>query len=103
MRCYLHIPPPPSSFSPTITFFTRHSKASSLFRISGAMVEGEDDTEKQLCIICLSDLQDKTVLPQCLHLFCFECILRWTELKRKVRAPSDNLQPNGRTIRSRVS
>ncbi|KAN0064097.1 hypothetical protein ACQY0O_003261 [Thecaphora frezii] len=36
------------------------------------------------CLICLGSIQDRTVLPACQHsCFCFECIVRWAELKRR--------------------
>lgn len=50
----------------------------------GADADDADDSSHDLCLICLrSDIQDRSVLPTCLHsLFCFECILQWSEIKR---------------------
>ncbi|CAO1626129.1 unnamed protein product [Sympodiomycopsis kandeliae] len=46
--------------------------------------QDNDSDEPDLCLICLrSDIQDRSILPNCLHsLFCFECILQWSEQKR---------------------
>lgn len=36
------------------------------------------------CLICLGDIQDRSVLPACQHsLFCFGCILRWIGIHRR--------------------
>lgn len=47
-------------------------------------VASEDDDEPW-CLICLSTpIVDRTVLPTCSHSqFCFQCILRWADVKRK--------------------
>lgn len=44
----------------------------------------DNDSEPDICLICLrSDIQDRSILPACLHsLFCFECILQWAQVKR---------------------
>lgn len=40
--------------------------------------EAEEEEEEPTCLICLSTIQDRTLLPQCAHsLFCFDCILEW--------------------------
>ncbi len=47
----------------------------------------DPDLEAELeasCIICLSYLDDRTVLPVCRHAqFCFTCLLSWAQIKRK--------------------
>ncbi|KAN0062956.1 hypothetical protein ACQY0O_004778 [Thecaphora frezii] len=44
----------------------------------------DDDVASASCLICLGSIQDRTVLPACQHsCFCFECIIRWAELKRR--------------------
>lgn len=38
----------------------------------------EEEEEEDTCLICLSSIQDRTLLPICSHsLFCFDCILEW--------------------------
>lgn len=48
-------------------------------------VQCDDKTiSTDACLICLGDIQDRTVLPACQHsLFCFECILRWIAIHRR--------------------
>ncbi|EJD42661.1 hypothetical protein AURDEDRAFT_168186 [Auricularia subglabra TFB-10046 SS5] len=42
------------------------------------------DEDKEHCIICLQDIADRTILPNCAHeKFCFECVVVWTEQSRK--------------------
>ncbi|EPQ27296.1 uncharacterized protein PFL1_05219 [Pseudozyma flocculosa PF-1] len=46
--------------------------------------DNDDDDDGPTCLICLGPIEDLTVLPLCQHsCFCFECIVRWAELKRK--------------------
>ena len=42
----------------------------------------EIDNSDELCPICLECIDDKTLLNQCLHPFCHECILRWSLVSR---------------------
>lgn len=37
--------------------------------------------DKQACPICLHHCVDPTILDNCKHIFCFECITEWTRLK----------------------
>ncbi|KAH6896443.1 hypothetical protein BKA70DRAFT_755062 [Coprinopsis sp. MPI-PUGE-AT-0042] len=53
--------------------------------------EGEDENGEN-CSICLSNLEDRTVIPSCSHEFCFECLVVWTGQSR--RCPLCN-QPIG--------
>ncbi|KAJ3506792.1 hypothetical protein NMY22_g17134 [Coprinellus aureogranulatus] len=41
---------------------------------------GEDlgESEEDNCSICLHHVDDRTVIPNCSHDFCFECLLVWT-------------------------
>ncbi|KAL5480567.1 hypothetical protein ACEPAI_1837 [Sanghuangporus weigelae] len=56
-----------------------------------ATIEAGDNTEKESneelegdhCSICLQLLLDRTVIPECSHEFCFECIVTWTEQSRR--------------------
>lgn len=45
----------------------------------------DEDDGPDSCLICLtSPIEDRSILPQCLHsLFCFQCIVRWSSLKRQ--------------------
>ena len=38
----------------------------------------EADLDEEHCSICLQPLSDRTLLPECSHEFCFDCILIWT-------------------------
>ena len=38
----------------------------------------EEDTDIEHCSICLQPYIDRTVIPNCSHEFCFECIMLWT-------------------------
>lgn len=40
-------------------------------------LDGEDENGEN-CSICLSNLEDRTVIPSCSHEFCFECLVVWT-------------------------
>ncbi|TFK22516.1 hypothetical protein FA15DRAFT_671405 [Coprinopsis marcescibilis] len=55
---------------------------------------GNEELEDN-CSICLHQLDDRTVIPQCSHEFCFECLLVWTGQSR--RCPLCN-QPIGHYI-----
>ena len=41
--------------------------------------------EGKSCPICLSDVVDRraAVITACLHAYCFRCIRKWSDLKRK--------------------
>jgi len=41
-----------------------------------ANLEGDADGEH--CSICLQPYINRTVIPNCSHEFCFECIMMWT-------------------------
>lgn len=47
--------------------------------------DDSDDDGPPSCLICLSSrIVDRTLLPACSHSqFCFECILRWADVKRR--------------------
>lgn len=54
---------------------------------AGAQDSEDEDADSSIgCLICLaspSSTEDRAILPICLHsLFCFGCILKWTDLKR---------------------
>lgn len=36
-----------------------------------------DELDGTQCSICLQEYNDRTVIPECAHEFCFECILIW--------------------------
>lgn len=61
------------------------SSSSMPSRLEAALPQAVDDDEIS-CLICLAssqDVEDRAILPACLHsLFCFPCILRWSQLKR---------------------
>lgn len=64
-------------------------------------VDNDEDAEDN-CSICLHRVEDRTVIPNCSHEFCFECLLVWIGQSR--RCPLCN-QPVGdyviHSIRSR--
>jgi hypothetical protein len=37
--------------------------------------------EEDCCAICISPLDNKTLLSNCLHSFCYSCIAQWTEMQ----------------------
>ena len=39
--------------------------------------ENEEDIDGEHCSICLQSFVDRTVIPECSHEFCFDCILTW--------------------------
>ncbi|KAF8345142.1 hypothetical protein F5887DRAFT_968262 [Amanita rubescens] len=44
----------------------------------------EDIVEDEIhCSICLQVINDQTVIPNCSHEFCFECLLIWTKQSRR--------------------
>lgn len=36
--------------------------------------------ESSLCIICLETIENKSFANNCLHEFCFECLLKWSKV-----------------------
>lgn len=53
--------------------------------------EGEEDAEADVCGICLEDTAlapQRGFLDACTHVFCFECILRWSEASEGVHPES---------------
>lgn len=64
--------------------------------ISSDMVEEFDEDS---CLICLGNIQDRTILPACQHsLFCFSCIMQWTAIHQ--RCPLCNTAIEGYVIHS---
>ncbi|KAK2462172.1 hypothetical protein APHAL10511_005804 [Amanita phalloides] len=48
------------------------------------VLSGEDIAEDENhCSICLQEFDDQTVIPNCSHEFCFECLLIWTHQSRR--------------------
>lgn len=41
--------------------------------VDDALTNEEEDS----CSICLHQLEDRTVIPNCSHEFCFECLVVW--------------------------
>ena len=41
-------------------------------------VEEDDGDGENSCSICLHGMEDRTVIPNCSHEFCFECLVVWT-------------------------
>ncbi|XP_046638722.1 E3 ubiquitin-protein ligase Topors-like isoform X2 [Daphnia pulicaria] len=39
----------------------------------------EQDNEPSTCVICLQIITNKSFANNCLHTFCFECLLKWSE------------------------
>lgn len=79
-------PSPSQSCSPTNVDRTlTHDSRSNGKGKSRADTESIDESGGEWCLICHSSpLSDRTVLPTCLHAqFCFGCILRWANIKRK--------------------
>lgn len=37
-----------------------------------------DEDDEDRCAICLQSTIDRTLLPQCSHEFCFDCVILWT-------------------------
>lgn len=45
--------------------------------------EDEEDQDEEHCVICLQEIQDRTILPCAHDRLCFNCILLWCEQSRK--------------------
>ncbi|XP_046638588.1 E3 ubiquitin-protein ligase Topors-like isoform X2 [Daphnia pulicaria] len=41
----------------------------------------KQDNESSTCVICLEIITNKSFANKCLHKFCFECLLKWSEQK----------------------
>ena len=37
-----------------------------------------EEVDEDHCSICLQLVVDRTVIPECSHEFCFDCLLTWT-------------------------
>ncbi|WRT65329.1 uncharacterized protein IL334_002272 [Kwoniella shivajii] len=55
--------------------------------------EGEDDANKERCVICLMALRDRTIVGICGHEFCFECIGVWANQSRRCPLCSADMAP----------
>ncbi|KZP24029.1 hypothetical protein FIBSPDRAFT_889247 [Athelia psychrophila] len=49
--------------------------------------EDKQDEDEEQCSICLQPPVHRTVIPSCVHEFCFECILAWTAHPRAPDPP----------------
>ncbi|EFX83133.1 hypothetical protein DAPPUDRAFT_48477 [Daphnia pulex] len=45
----------------------------------------EQDNESSTCVICLEIITNKSFANNCLHTFCYECLLNWS--KQKAECP----------------
>ena len=58
------------------------SKRAKLDKVAETRDNAENGLDEELdgdhCSICLQLLLDRTVIPECSHEFCFECIVTWT-------------------------
>ncbi|KAE9404214.1 hypothetical protein BT96DRAFT_813849 [Gymnopus androsaceus JB14] len=51
-----------------------------------------DDLSENHCAICLQEVVDRTMIPPCSHdLFCFDCLMVWTEQSRRCPLCSQNI------------
>lgn len=58
-----------------------------------------EEFDKDSCLICLGNIQDRTILPICQHsLFCFNCIMQWITIHQ--RCPLCNTNVEGYVIHS---
>lgn len=58
-----------------------------------------EELDEDSCLICLGNIQDRTILPACQHsLFCFSCIIQWTSIHQ--RCPLCNTEIEGYVIHS---
>ncbi|KJE93508.1 hypothetical protein CAOG_04288 [Capsaspora owczarzaki ATCC 30864] len=55
-----------------------HAKSVAEERGTPARNRNTDDA----CPVCLGDFVDKTMLESCFHIFCYECIRRWSAVNR---------------------
>lgn len=64
----------------------------------GDGAQEEEDTDAELCGICLEDTAlaaQRGFLDACSHVFCFECILRWSEVSGASRGRPQGGGPGG--------
>lgn len=47
----------------------------------GKTLLGSDVPSEYKCPICLAEMKDPTALSDCIHLFCFDCIQEWLNMK----------------------
>lgn len=58
-----------------------------------------EEFDQDSCLICLGNIQDRTILSACQHsLFCFSCIMQWTAIHQ--RCPLCNTNIEGYVIHS---
>eukprot|EP00923_Selenidium_pygospionis_P029928 GHVN01053189.1.p1 GENE.GHVN01053189.1~~GHVN01053189.1.p1 ORF type:complete len:1069 (+),score=341.74 GHVN01053189.1:1343-4549(+) len=72
---------------------TRHSKVRSSIRGSckgeasdGNSISERDESSEECCAVCLlekREIEDPSVLDNCRHLFCFSCLLKWSEVTNR--------------------
>ena len=57
--------------------------------------EENEESDEDNCSICLHRVEDRTVIPNCSHEFCFECLLVWIGRSRDCpcRLTSANVHP----------
>lgn len=53
--------------------------------------ELEDEMDDDHCSICLQLFTDRSILIDCAHEFCFECIVKWTGIYSSTRSVTFNL------------
>lgn len=41
------------------------------------------------CCICMETRDERAKLPDCIHIFCFECINKWKEVRTHARPRTD--------------
>ncbi|XP_034684994.1 E3 ubiquitin-protein ligase Topors isoform X1 [Vitis riparia] len=71
--------PRTSSSSSLLSSSSRMSRGKFVKKVMAPAIEGKS------CPICLSHVVDRraAVITVCLHAYCFRCIRRWSDLKRK--------------------
>lgn len=56
---------------------------SSIYEVQESNQDEEDgENDEDNCSICLHRVEDRTVIPNCSHEFCFECLLVWIGTSR---------------------
>lgn len=54
-------------------------ESSEVQEIEGPLSEDDsDEFDGDHCSICLQLYNDRTVIPDCSHEFCYDCIVTWT-------------------------
>ncbi|RXK37011.1 hypothetical protein M231_05718 [Tremella mesenterica] len=61
--------------------------------LSWSKKEGDDECNKERCVICLMPLRDRTIVGVCGHEFCFECIGVWANQSRRCPLCSADMAP----------